>query len=281
MRSHLQQQIFLLLLITIPISIQSQVAIGTKTVEDGVMFQMESTNKGLLIPRVSLTSRSDVTTIAPSAVEGLWVYNTSTAGIGNDKVSEGMYFWDSSEWIRIYNEGYSEQFFQSIGVKSENQTTSYTLPGLDQTITPPYTGTYQIIVVCHYASGLQASGPEPGVGTSSVWLEIDTVKMAETWLTSSSKQIGTGSAVFHALGQNGLIIINVDLEAGTSYDIRVRAKEWNEDNTFNTFLDGLYGTSGAYGFWGIDSSYYNGNSFAGADPNCQINYMTITLLRQF
>jgi hypothetical protein len=280
MRSYLQQQIFLLLLITIPISVQSQVAIGTKTMEDGVMFQMESSNKGLLIPRVSLTSRTDVATIAPSAVEGLWVYNTASAGLGNNMVTEGMYFWDSSEWIRVYNEGYSEQFFQTIGVKAENQTDSYTLPGLDQSITPPYTGTYQIIVVCYYAAGLQNSGPDPGVGTSSVWLEIDTVKMAETWLTSSSKQIGTGSSVFHALGQTGLIIFNVDLNAGTSYDIRVRAKEWDQENTYNTFLDGTYGTSpGAYGFWGIDSSFYNGNS--GGDPNCQDNYMTITLLRQF
>lgn len=279
MRFHLQQQIFLLLLVTIPISVQSQVAIGTKTIEDGVMFQMESSNKGLLIPRVSLTSRTDVATITPSAVEGLWVYNTVTAGIGNNKVSEGMYFWDSSEWIRIYNEGYSEQFFQSVGVKAKNQTDTYTLPGLDQTIVPPYTGTYQIIIVAYYAAGLQNTGPEPGVGTSSVWLEIDTVKKAEIWLTSTSKEIGSGG-VFHALGQTGLIIFNVDLEAGTSYDIRVRAKEWNEDNTYNSFLNGLYGGDG-YGFWGIDSSYYNGNLFAGADKNCQDNYMTITLLRQF
>ncbi len=279
MRFHLQQQIFLLLLMTIPISVRSQVAIGTKTIEDGVMFQMESSNKGLLIPRVSLTSRTDVSTIAPSAVEGLWVYNTSNAGAGNNKVTEGMYFWDSSEWIRIYNEGYSEQFFQTIGVKCENTGDTYTLPGLDQTITPSYTGTYQIIVVCYYSCGLQENGPDPGVGTASVWVEIDTVKKAETWLTSTSKQIGTGSNVFHALGQTGLIIFNVDLEAGTSYDIRVRAKEWDQDNTYNTFLDGTYGTTGGYGFWGIDSSYYNGNS--GGDPNCQDNYMTITLLRQF
>ena len=166
MRFHPQQQIFLLVLMTIPISVRSQVAIGTKTIEDGVMFQMESSNKGLLIPRVSLTSRTDVSTIAPSAVEGLWVYNTASAGAGNNKVTEGMYFWDSSEWIRIYNEGYSEQFFQTIGVKCENTGDTYTLPGLDQTITPSYTGTYQIIVVCYYSCGLQENDPNSGVGTA-------------------------------------------------------------------------------------------------------------------
>ena len=269
----------LIFLLIVPITTISQVAIGTNTIADGAMFQMESSDKGLLIPRVALTSRADVTTITPTAVEGLWVYNTATAGSGNNRVTEGMYFWDGDEWIRVYNQGYSEQFFQTIGVKAQNQSTTYNLPGLDQTITPPYTGTYQIIVVCYYANGLQNSGPDPGVGTSSVWLEIDATKVAETWLTSTSKQIGTGSSVFHALGQTGLIIYNVDLVGGTAYNIRVRAREWDEDNTYNNFLNSAYGGYNGYGFWGIDSSRYNGN--VGLDSNCQDNYMTITLLRQF
>ncbi|MDC8005719.1 hypothetical protein POV27_16795 [Aureisphaera galaxeae] len=259
------------------LQMDAQVAIGTNTLEDGAVFQVESSDKGVLIPRVTLTGRNDVSTITPSAVEGLWVYNTATAGTGNNRVTDGFYFWDGSEWIRVYNQGYSEQFFQTVGVKAANQSSSYTLPGLDQSITPPFSGTYQIIVVCYYAAGLQNTAPDPGVGSASVWLEIDATKVAETWLTSTSKQIGTGASVFHALGQSSVIIHNVDLQGGTSYNIRVRAREWDEDNTYNTFLSGTYGNG--YGVWGIDTSYYNGNS--GGDPNCQDNYMTITLLRQF
>ncbi|MEL6812377.1 MAG: hypothetical protein AAFP76_13685 [Bacteroidota bacterium] len=277
MKIQLRSFIFLFHLACSSFTLEAQVAIGTTTVDNGAIFQVDSDDKGVLLPRVALTGRDDVTTIIPSSVEGLWVYNTATAGTGNNTVSEGMYFWDGSEWIRVYNQGYSEQFFQSEGVKAANQSTSYTLPGLDQEIIPPYTGTYQVIIVCYYAAGLRNTSPDPGVGSASVWLEIDGTKVAETWLTSTSKQIGTGSSVFHALGQNGLIIHNVDLQAGTTYDFTVRAREWDEDNTYNTFLSSRYGNG--YGVWGIDSSYYNGNS--GGDPNCQDNYMTITMLRQF
>jgi len=257
------------------IDLNAQVAIGTDTLEDGAIFQMESSDKGLLIPRVALTDRTDTSTINGAEVEGLWVYNTATAGSGNDRVSPGMYFWDGDEWMRLYNRGYSEQFFQTALVKAANQTTEYTLTGLDQEITVPITGTYQVIVNGAYGAGLKPSGSEPGVGTCSIWLEIDGVKVDEMWLTSTSKVIGsTGS--FHALQRNGIIIYNVDLEAGTSYDFIVKAREWDERNSYNTF-----GGSNGYGFWGLDSTLYNGNNGGGGRDDAHRSYMTITLMRQF
>ena len=277
MKKYLRYLFFLIIAIYFQQNI-AQVAIGTTSIEDGAIFQIESNNKGLMLPRVALSGRNDASTISASMEEGLWVYNTATAGSGNNRVTEGMYFWDGDEWIKIYNQGYSEQFFQTVGIKAQNQSDSYTIPGLDQTITAPFTGTYQIIIVCYYAAGLRNTAPDPGVGHASVWLEIDSNKVAETWLTSSSKAIGSfGGSVFHSLGQSGIIIHNVDLQGGTSYDFRVRAREWDEDNTYNSFLSGTYGHG--YGFWGVDTSYYDGNS--GGDSHCQDNYMTITLLRQF
>ncbi len=255
--------------------LNAQVAIGTESLEDGAIFQMESSNHGLLIPRVALTSRADNSTIDPAQVEGLWVYNTATAGSGNDRVRPGMYFWDGSEWIRIYNRGYSEQFQQTASVKAANQSTTYTLTGLNQTITPTVSGTYQVIVNGSYCAGLKNSSTNPGVGTSSIWLEIDAVKVAEMWLTSTSKRINSTGA-FHALGRNSILIHNVDLEAGTSYNFRVRAREWDERNTYNSF-----GGSNGYGFWGIDSDLYNGNQGGGGRDDAHRSVMTITLVRQF
>jgi hypothetical protein len=255
----------------------AQVAIGTETLEDGAVFQMESSNKGLLIPRVTLTSRLDTSTIDPSQVEGLWVYNTATAGSGNNRVTPGMYFWDGDEWIRLYNRGYSEQFVQTDVVRALNQTTEYTLTGLDQEITVPVTGTYQVIVNGTYHSGLKPSGSNPGVGTCSIWLEIDNVKVDEMWLTSVSKKVGS-SGSFHALARNGMFIYNVDLEAGTPYNFVVKAREWDERNTYSNF--GGWG----YGFWGLSSANYNGNN-NGVNgvgrSDAHRSYMTITLLRQF
>ena len=257
--------------------LRAQVAIGIQTLEDGAIFQMESSSKGLLIPRVALTSRLDVATIDPAQVEGLWVYNTATAGSGNNRVSPGMYFWDGDEWIRIYNRGYSEQFEQTALVRALNQTTEYTLTGLDQEITVPITGTYQVIVNGSYGAGLKPSGSNPGVGTCSIWLEVDGVKMDEMWLTSTSKTVGS-SGSFHALARSGVFIYNIDLEAGTSYDFVVKAREWDERNTYSNF--GGWG----YGFWGLATSNYNGNNngINGVGRSDALrSYMTITLVRQF
>ena len=255
----------------------AQVAIGTETLDNGAIFQMESSDKGILIPRVALSSRLDTATIDPAQVEGLWVYNTATAGSGNNRVTPGMYFWDGSEWIRIYNRGYSEQFFQTAMVRPQNQTTEYTLTGLDQEIVVPVTGTYQVIVNGAYGTGLKPSGSNPAVGTCSIWLEIDNVKVDEMWLTSTSKVVGSSGA-FHALQRNGMFIYNVDLEAGTSYDFVVKAREWDERNSWSNFL------GWGYGFWGLDSSRYNGNN-SGVNgvgrTDAHMSYMTITLLRQF
>jgi hypothetical protein len=258
--------------------LDAQVAIGTDTLEDGAIFQMESDSKGLLIPRVALTSRLDVATIDPSQVEGLWVYNTATAGSGNNRVSPGMYFWDGDEWVRLYNLGFSEQFEQTATVRAKDQTTEYILTGLDQEINVLITGTYQVIVIGTYSAGLK-SGNDDGVGTCSIWVELDGVKLDEMWLTSTSVTIGNSGA-FHALARSGIIIYNIDLEAGTTYSFVVKAREWDEDNTFSNFSPWGNG----YGFWGLDSHRYNGNN-SGVNgvgrSDVHRSYMTITLMRQF
>ena len=255
--------------------LDAQVAIGTDTLEDGVIFQMESDSKGLLIPRVELTSRLDVATIDPSQVEGLWVYNTAPAGSGNNRVSPGMYFWDGDEWIRLYNLGFSEQFEQTATVRAYDQTTEYILTGLDQDITAPITGTYQVIVNGAYQAGLK-SGSVDGVGTCSIWLELDGVKLDEMWLTSTSVTMGSSGA-FHALARSGIIIYNIDLEGGTTYNFVVKAREWDEDNTYSSFSPWGDG----YGFWGLDSDRYNGNNGGGGRDDAHRSYMTITLMRQY
>ncbi|SFC81417.1 hypothetical protein [Algibacter pectinivorans] len=52
----------------------SQVGIGTTTPNDSAILDIESTDKGLLIPRLTTTQRNNITTPAP----GLMIFNTST-----------------------------------------------------------------------------------------------------------------------------------------------------------------------------------------------------------
>jgi len=267
--------ITLAIFVSVPSIISAQVAIGTLALEDGAIFQVDSNNKGVLLPRVELNSRTDTSTINGTEQDGLWVLNTQSAGSGNTRVSPGFYFWEDGEWIKVYNNGYSEQFFQTEYVKAEDQTTTYDLPGLDRDIVAPFTGTYQIIVVGHYAAGLiETAATVDGVGYASFSLEIDNIKVEETMVTSSSKRVGAGGA-FHALAHQATIIYNVDLVEGASYNFKVRAREWQQANTENTFLSGTAG----YGYFGIHTNIYNGN--AGGDSEAQRAYMTITLLREF
>ncbi|WP_435354375.1 hypothetical protein [Emticicia sp. SJ17W-69] len=61
------------------------------------MLDVASKNKGVLIPRVSLTSTSDITTIVSPATS-LLVYNTATVGIPPNNVSPGYYYWTGTKW---------------------------------------------------------------------------------------------------------------------------------------------------------------------------------------
>ncbi|MFZ5553000.1 MAG: hypothetical protein ACOZCO_07780, partial [Bacteroidota bacterium] len=65
-------------------------------------LDVDFTNKGMLVPRVALTSVTDAITIATPATS-LLVYNTATAGTAPNNVTPGFYYWGGTSWIRIAN----------------------------------------------------------------------------------------------------------------------------------------------------------------------------------
>ncbi len=104
-------------------------SIGTLFAQNpSAMFEVAAPNKGVLIPRVSLTSINDISTIVSPATS-LLVYNTATAGIPPNHVSPGFYYWTSTNW-------------NLLGGSSSNNTSSITtfaefyalMPG-DNTVT--------------------------------------------------------------------------------------------------------------------------------------------------
>jgi len=72
------------------------VGIGTEDPDASTVLEVAGTEKGVLIPRVSLTGITDQTTIASPAVS-LLVYNTSSVG----GLEVGFVFWDGSEWKSV------------------------------------------------------------------------------------------------------------------------------------------------------------------------------------
>nr|WP_294937763.1 hypothetical protein [uncultured Flavobacterium sp.] len=81
----------LLLLLLFPLAVSAQVGINTATPNASSMLDITATDKGLLIPRISIP---DLNAAAPvtSPVTSLLVYNTNaTTGVG-------FHYWDGSKW---------------------------------------------------------------------------------------------------------------------------------------------------------------------------------------
>lgn len=88
----------------------SQIKIGenNKSMNTDAMLEIESINKGFLLPRIALVS---TTTSLPlkSFTSGMVVYNTSNS---ND-LSAGLYYSDGSKWIRANNSTTAGLFFSA------------------------------------------------------------------------------------------------------------------------------------------------------------------------
>jgi hypothetical protein len=81
------------------ISGQTVQKIGTNsmTINPNAVLELESISKGLLLPRVPLTSTSSISPMSGTLVAGMTVYNTATT---ND-VTPGFYYYNGSLWVRI------------------------------------------------------------------------------------------------------------------------------------------------------------------------------------
>ena len=94
-----------IMLINVQIYAQN-VGIGanTFTPDNSALLELQSTNSGLLIPRVPLTSATDATTISSPATS-LMVYNTNTNGTAPNNVYPGYYYNQGTttapKWVRL------------------------------------------------------------------------------------------------------------------------------------------------------------------------------------
>jgi hypothetical protein len=92
-----------LLLVILTLCIQfsnAQVGIGTSDPNKSAQLEVLSSEKGLLIPRLQLSSTTDATTIKNGNVESLLIYNTVKVA----DVSKGFYYWGGTKWKKIVTE---------------------------------------------------------------------------------------------------------------------------------------------------------------------------------
>jgi len=99
------KKVFLLSMVSFaffPFAFAQGVAINNdgSSPDASAMLDVKHPNKGLLIPRVALTSTADVSTIISPATS-LLVYNTATNGSGAAAITPGFYYWSGAAWLRI------------------------------------------------------------------------------------------------------------------------------------------------------------------------------------
>jgi hypothetical protein len=79
------------------ITANAQIKIGDNpnTINANSLVEMESTNKGLLAPRVALSDVNSVSPLTGTVPAGMIVYSTGGA------VTDGFYFWNGSKWLAV------------------------------------------------------------------------------------------------------------------------------------------------------------------------------------
>ncbi len=84
--------------------VSAQIGVGTTQIQSSEILSIapslpsETNSRGVLIPRVALTSETDNTTIAnPTPL--LAVYNTTN----NATITKGFYLWNGTMWERAYD----------------------------------------------------------------------------------------------------------------------------------------------------------------------------------
>ncbi|MDM1520667.1 hypothetical protein [Myroides odoratimimus] len=86
-------------LLLVTFATNAQVGIGTATPNKSAELLIESSNRGVLIPNVALTSATDRTTITNGNVQSLMVYATKISE--KKDITPGYYYWDINKWVRL------------------------------------------------------------------------------------------------------------------------------------------------------------------------------------
>ncbi|MDM1454724.1 hypothetical protein [Myroides odoratimimus] len=81
-------------------TVQAQQGFGTDKPNKSAAVDIQSSKRGLLIPRVNLKSTIDAKTIV-SPAQSLMVYNQATTTSGTNDVTPGYYYWDIDRWARF------------------------------------------------------------------------------------------------------------------------------------------------------------------------------------
>ena len=86
-------------------------------------LDVDMANKGVLIPRVALTTTTAFAPVTGTATTSLLIYNTATAGAGATAVTPGYYYWDGAKWVKFIG-GQNDYWRVGVSAADVNQLTA-------------------------------------------------------------------------------------------------------------------------------------------------------------
>ncbi len=164
---------------------------------NSAILDAASPNKGILIPRVSLTSVTDVATIVAPAIS-LMVYNTTSAGVTPDNISPGFYYWNGSRWTTMV---FSPVFAEFHAIMSPDNAATIAVGApvnfpqdgpTNGIITRINTNQFTLPTIGTYSVDWQVSVSEPG----QLMLQLNGADLAYTVV---GRAMGTSQIVGHTL----------------------------------------------------------------------------------
>jgi hypothetical protein len=91
------------------------------------ILEMESTNKGMLLPRIALTATNSAAPLS-AFVAGMMIYNTASAGSGTNAVTPGIYYCDGTQWVRTVGTAGQGTIVQRIEYTATQGQVNFTTP---------------------------------------------------------------------------------------------------------------------------------------------------------
>jgi hypothetical protein len=193
-KKHLVAIIFLI----ISISFKAQnIGINTTgaTPNLSAMLDIVSTSKGLLIPRLALTSNTDATTITSGNVTSLLVYNTTAASSGSTAVFPGYYYWNGSKWVAFGGSGGNDWALTG------NAGTTASSAAIGSTVNNNFIGTTDATDFVQATSNLErmriTSAGNVGVGISSPSVKLEVVDNTAIKLGAAYLSSGASGGYMH------------------------------------------------------------------------------------
>jgi len=194
----------------------AQVGIGTISPAASAQLDVTSSNKGLLPPRIALTSINDNSTIS-SPASGLLIYNTASAGTSPTNVTPGFYYFNGTNWQRILNE--------------DKQRTKYTL-ALENAVASGSTGISGAATISNWTTTYSASGGDVMVSANisaySNSVGVKTIKLLRDGTSVTSRDFYFNSTGLHMTlpeliatfpNESGSHTYAVRIESGISIDM--------------------------------------------------------------